>query len=187
MMAFWRGRRVLVTGGSGLIGSWLVKDLLALGAEVAVLVKDREPQSEINRSGDIESVTVIDGFLENFWALEAAISRYEIDTIFHLGAQTIVGVANRSPLTTFETNIRGTYNLLEACRTHRDLVSRIIVASSDKAYGDHEHLPYTEEFALKGRAPYDVSKSCADLLAQSYWHAYRLPIVIARCGNVYGG
>ena len=154
---------------------------------MAVLVKDREPQSEINRSGDIERVTVIDGFLENFWTLEAAISRYEIDTIFHLGAQTIVGVANRSPLTTFETNIRGTYNLLEACRTHRDLVSRIIVASSDKAYGDHEHLPYTEEFSLKGRAPYDVSKSCADLLAQSYWHAYRLPIVIARCGNVYGG
>jgi CDP-glucose 4,6-dehydratase len=187
MVAFWRGRCVLVTGGSGFIGSWLIKDLLASGAEVTVLVKDLEPQSEISLSGDVKRVRVINGFLEDYWTVEATVSRYEIDTVFHLGAQTIVGVANRSPLTTFETNIRGTYNLLEACRTHRTLVSRVIVASSDKAYGEHEHLPYTEQFALKGRAPYDVSKSCADLLAQSYWHAYRLPVAIARCGNVYGG
>jgi CDP-glucose 4,6-dehydratase len=187
MTAFWQGQRVLVTGGTGLIGSWLVKDLLAAGAEVAVLVKDAEPHSELLRSGDSRRVMVVNGALEDYWTLEAALNRHEIQTVFHLGAQTIVGVANRSPLSTFEANIRGTYNLLEACRMHRTLVSRVIVASSDKAYGVHEQLPYTEDAPLQGRYPYDVSKTCTDLLAQSYWHAYRLPVAIARCGNVYGG
>ena len=187
MTRFWQGRRVLVTGGTGLIGSWLVKDLLAAAADVAVLVKDADPHSELIRSGDIRDVTNINGSLEDYWTLDTAINRYEIDTVFHLGAQTIVGMANRAPLTTFETNIRGTYNVLEACRAHRGLVSRIIVASSDKAYGSHDHLPYSEEDPLNGRFPYDVSKACADLLAQSYWHSYRLPVVIVRCGNVYGG
>jgi CDP-glucose 4,6-dehydratase len=187
MTAFWQGRRVLVTGGSGLIGSWLVKDLIAARADVAVLIKDAEPYSELVLSDEIKRVSVVNGSLEDYWTLAAAINRFEIDTVFHLGAQTIVGVANRMPLTTFETNIRGTYNLLESCRTHRSLVSRIIVASSDKAYGDHKELPYTEQFPLNGCYPYDVSKACADLLSQSYWRAYRLPVVIARCGNVYGG
>ncbi|MGI8710737.1 MAG: GDP-mannose 4,6-dehydratase, partial [Acidimicrobiales bacterium] len=135
----------------------------------------------------IQQCAVISGELENFWTLERAINRHEIDTVFHLGAQPIVDMAHRFPLQTFEANIRGTYNLLEVCRIHRQLVNRVVIASSDKAYGPHDELPYTEEMELRGRHPYEVSKSCTDLIAQCYAHTYQLPVCIARCGNIFGG
>ncbi len=184
---FWQRRRVLVTGPTGIVGSWLVRDLLAHGAHVVALVRDADPQSELYRSGDIRRVSVVNGVLEDFWMLERAINEHEVDTLFHLGAQTIVGTAHRSPLPTFEANIRGTYNLLEACRLHKDIVRQVVVASSDKAYGEQPSLPYTEDKPLNGRYPYEVSKSCADLIAQCYHITYGLPVTIARCGNVYGG
>ncbi len=187
MTAFWKARRVLVTGATGVIGSWLAKDLLAEGADVVALVWEADERSELYRSGAIRRMTVVQGALEDFWALERAITRYDVDTVFHLGAQTIVGAAYRCPLPTFEANIRGTYNLLEACRLHADLVQRVVVASSDKAYGEPPRLPYTETMPLAGRHPYDVSKSCADLVAQAYHHTYGLPVAIVRCGNVFGG
>jgi len=183
----WTDRRVLVTGATGMVGSWLVKDLLAEDASVVALVLDADPQSELYRSGDIRRVTVVDGALEDFATLERALNAHEIETVFHLGAQALVGVAHRSPLGTFEANIRGTYNLLEACRRHRDVVRRVVVASSDKAYGAQARLPYVETLPLEGRHPYEVSKTCADLIAQSYAQTYGLPVAIARCGNVYGG
>jgi CDP-glucose 4,6-dehydratase len=185
--AFWEGRSVLVTGGTGLVGSWLVKKLIAARAQIVLLVKDTNPQSEISRSGDIHKVAVTYGVLEDFGALESAINLYDVDTVFHLGAQTQTRVAHRYPLGTFESNIRGTYNVLEACRVHADLVRRVVIASTDKAYGTQKVLPYTETTPLDARHTYDVSKSCADLLAQAYVHTYRLPIGITRFGNVYGG
>jgi CDP-glucose 4,6-dehydratase len=187
MTAFWKTRRVLVTGATGVIGSWLAKDLLADGADVVALVWEADERSELYRSGAIRRMTVVNGALEDFWTLERAINRYEVDTVFHLGAQTIVGTAYRFPLPTFEANIRGTYNLLEACRLHANLVQRVVIASSDKAYGAQPRLPYTEDMPLAGRHPYEVSKSCADLVAQAYHHTYGLPVAIVRCGNVFGG
>jgi CDP-glucose 4,6-dehydratase len=187
MRSFWEGRRSLVTGATGVVGSWLVKELLAQGAHVVALVRDADPQSEFFRSGDYRRSCIVNGDLEDFWTLARAINEHEVDTAFHLGAQTIVGTAHRFPLPTFEANVRGTYNLLEACRLHSDLVQRIVSASSDKAYGEQPHLPYTEEMPLNGRHPYEVSKGCADLIAQAYHHTYGLPIAIARCGNIYGG
>jgi CDP-glucose 4,6-dehydratase len=184
---FWNQKNVLVTGATGLVGSWLVRSLLEFGARVVVLVRDTDPQSELVRSQTILQTTVVNGALEDFSTILRAINENEIDTAFHLGAQTIVGNALRSPLQTFESNIRGSYNLLEACRQLSPLVKRIVVASSDKAYGTSEHLPYTEETPLKGRHPYDVSKSCTDLIAMTYAHTYHLPVAIARCGNIYGG
>jgi CDP-glucose 4,6-dehydratase len=154
---------------------------------VVVLVLDANPQSELFRSGLVKRTTVVNGCLEDFAALRRAITGYAIDTVIHLGAQALVDVAYRSPLATYETNIRGTWNLLEACRFHPDLVERVVIASSDKAYGEHEHLPYTEDMPLQGHQPYEVSKSCADLIAQSYFYAYGFPVAIARCGNIYGG
>ena len=183
----WRGKVVLVTGATGLVGSSLCPRLLAEGAEVVVLVRDWDPQSELVRSGTIHACRVVHGALEDYASLERAISEHEVSTVFHLGAQAIVGVALRSPMPTFEANIRGSYNLLEACRVHRDLVESIVVASSDKAYGDSDFLPYTEDMPLQGRHPYDVSKSCTDLLAHTYAQTYGLPVTIARCGNIYGG
>jgi CDP-glucose 4,6-dehydratase len=184
---FWQNRRVLLTGATGMIGSWLVKELLAAGCQVTAFVRDNDWQSELYRSRDIERVRVVSGSLEDFCALERAVNENEIQTVFHLGAQTIVSTAERSPLSTFESNIRGTYNLLEACRLHRDLIEQIVIASSDKAYGEQQVLPYTEEMPLSGRHPYEVSKSCADMIAQSYHHTYHLPLAITRFGNVYGG
>jgi CDP-glucose 4,6-dehydratase len=184
---FWRDRRVLVTGASGMVGSWLVKDLLAEGAYVVALVRDADPHTELYRGGEIRQISVVNGALEDFWSLERAINEHEVEVVFHLGAQTIVGTAQRFPLPTFEANIRGTYNLLEACRLHSEQVRRVVVASSDKAYGTHVHLPYTEDMPLNGRFPYEVSKTCTDLLAQAYHHSYGLPVTIARCGNIYGG
>lgn len=170
-----------------MIGSFLVRELLRRGDHVVALIKDMEPQSDIYRTGDIDKIGVVNGALEDFRAVENAINKYEVELVFHLGAQTIVGAAQRSPLTTFESNIKGTYNLLEACRLHRDICKGVVIASSDKAYGEQPVLPYTEEMPLAGRHPYEVSKSCADMLSQSYYHSYDLPVAIARCGNVYGG
>jgi CDP-glucose 4,6-dehydratase len=183
----WSGRRVLITGATGLVGSWLVPRLLRAGASVVALIRDADPQSELVRSGAIARCTVVSGRLEATEDLERAVVDHETDTVFHLGAQTLVGAAFRSPLATFESNIRGTYQLLEVCRRHADLVRRIVVASSDKAYGEARVLPYTEEMPANGRHPYDVSKSCADLLAQTYAKTYGLRVGIARCGNIFGG
>lgn len=187
MKGGWSSRRVLVTGGTGVVGSWLVRELLDLEAFVVTLIRDWDPQTELIRSRTIERCTVVNGALEDYAALERAIAQHEVDTVFHLGAQAIVGTALRSPLGTFEANIRGTYNLLDACRVQRSLVERIVIASSDKAYGESPVLPYTETMPVNGRHPYDVSKSCADLLAMTYAHTYGLPVTVARCGNIYGG
>jgi CDP-glucose 4,6-dehydratase len=184
---FWRERRLFVTGTTGIVGSWLVRELLNRGARVAALVRDADPQSELLRSRDIDRCTVFNGSVEDFWTLERAISLHEAEYVFHLAAQTIVGVAHRNPFTTFETNVRGTYNLLEVCRMHGSLVRGVIVASSDKAYGEVDALPYVETMPLRGRHPYEVSKSCTDLIAASYAHSYDVPVTIARCGNIYGG
>jgi CDP-glucose 4,6-dehydratase len=184
--SFWRDRPTLVTGATGLVGGWLVKRLLAAGADVVCLVRDWVPHCELVRTRTIEQVKVVRGSVCNQRLLERALGEYEIDTVFHLAAQTIVGIANRNPVATFETNIRGTWSLLEACRRSPS-VRQIVTASSDKAYGDQDELPYTEAAPLAGRHPYDVSKSCADLLAQSYAATYALPVCVTRCGNFYGG
>lgn len=183
---FWRNRPVLITGATGLLGSWLVKRLHALAANPVCLVRDWVPQSELVQSGLFEQVPVVRGDVCDAALLERTLGEYEIDTVFHLAAQTITGIANRNPLSTFETNIRGTWSLLEACR-RSPCVRQIVVASSDKAYGTHEQLPYTEDAPLRGEHPYDVSKSCADLIARSYALSYRLPVAITRCCNLYGG
>jgi CDP-glucose 4,6-dehydratase len=184
---FWRGRRTFVTGATGLVGSWLVKELLALGAEVVALVRDPDPQSELYRSGDVRRVSVAAGRLEDFETLRRIINDSEPETVFHLAAQTIVGAAHRNPLENFESTLRGTYNLLEACRLCGDAVRRVVVASSDKAYGTQPNLPYLETMPLQGTRPYEVAKSCADLIASAYHQTYGLPVAIARCGNIYGG
>jgi CDP-glucose 4,6-dehydratase len=182
----WRRARVFVTGASGLLGSALVPELLARGADVTVLLRDWVPASRLLQSDITARVNIVGGDLLDLPLLGRALNEYEIDTVFHLGAQTIVGTAARSPLSTFESNVRGTWNLLESCRLNARLVRRVVVASSDKAYGAHESLPYTEETPLLGRFPYDVSKSCADLIALSYFHTYRTPVVVTRCGNLWG-
>lgn len=183
---FWRDRPTLVTGATGLVGGWLVRHLLAAGADVVCLVRDWVPQCHLVRSGLIEQVKVVRGSVGSLARLERVLAEYEIDTVFHLAAQTIVGIANRNPLSTFETNIRGTWLMLEACR-RSPAVRQIVLASSDKAYGQQPQLPYTESAPLAGQHPYDVSKSCADLIARSYAATYRLPVCITRCGNFYGG
>ena len=186
MKDFWRDRPTLVTGATGLVGGWLVRRLLEAGAETLCLVRDWVPQSELVRGGLIERVKVVRGDVRDQTLLESALGEYEINTVFHLAAQTIVPVADRNPVSTFESNIAGTWGLLEACR-RSPAIRQIVLASSDKAYGDHEVLPYGETTALRGRYPYDVSKACADLLAQSYAATYGLPVAITRCGNFYGG
>jgi CDP-glucose 4,6-dehydratase len=186
MNSFWRDRSVFVTGGTGLLGSWLVKRLIEAGSNVVCLVRDWVPQSELVRSRQIELVNVVRGDIVDRDLIERTLGEYEVEVVFHLAAQTIVGIANRNPMSTFSANIQGTWNLLEACR-RSPKVAAIVVASSDKAYGDQEHLPYTEKMPLQGRHPYDVSKSCADLIAQAYAESYKLPVAITRCGNFYGG
>jgi CDP-glucose 4,6-dehydratase len=183
---FWRDRPALVTGATGLVGGWLVRRLLAAGADVVCLVRDWVPQSEFVRAKLIDRVKVVNGDIRSQSLLERVLGEYEIDTVIHLAAQAIVGIANRNPVSTFKTNIGGTWALLEACR-RSPLVKQIVVASSDKAYGEHKQLPYREDAALRGVNPYDVSKSCADLIAQSYAQTYKLPVAITRCGNFYGG
>ncbi len=184
--AFWLDRPTFITGATGLVGSWLVGRLVSAGADVVCLIRDRVPQSELVRSGLVERVNVVRGDVCDQAFLERVLGEYEINAVFHLAAQTIVSIANRNPVSTFESNIRGTWSLLEACR-RSPAVKQIVVASSDKAYGDQEKLPYDENTPLQGRHPYDVSKSCADLIAQMYAVTYGTPVAITRCGNFYGG
>ena len=183
---FWRDRSTLVTGATGLVGGWLVKSLLSKSADVVCLIRDWVPASELTRTGLADRVKVVRGDVQDQALLERTLGEYEVETVIHLAAQTIVPIANRNPVSTFASNIGGTWSLLEACR-RSPLVKQIVLASSDKAYGDHELLPYSEDAPLQGRHPYDVSKSCADLIAQSYAVTYNLPVVITRCGNFYGG
>ncbi len=184
----WTSRTALVTGATGIIGSWLVKELIGKGCKVVALMKDYDQNSEFFQSKSHLTCTLVDGCLENYASIENSINQNEVNTVFHLGAQPLVNVAHRSPLPTFETNIRGTYNILEACRRlGPNLIDRVIIASSDKAYGTHSDLPYREDMELRGRHPYEVSKTCTDLLAQSYAFTYQLPLAIVRAGNVYGG
>lgn len=183
---FWKDRNVFITGCTGLLGSWMTKALVERGANVTGLVRDLVPRSDLCSSGILDRINVVHGCVEDYSVLERALNEYEIETAFHLAAQTIVTTANRSPLSTFESNIKGTWNILEACR-RSPLVKRVVVASSDKAYGDQEKLPYDENTPLEGRHPYDVSKSCADLLCRTYYETYKLPVCVTRCGNFYGG
>lgn len=185
-MSFWLDRPTFITGATGLVGGSLVRRLVTLGADVVCLVRDWVPQSEVVASGLMERVKVVRGDVADQPLMERALGEYEIDTVIHLAAQAIVGIANRNPVSTFESNVAGTWSLLEACR-RSPMVKQIVMASSDKAYGEHTTLPYTEVTPLEGRHPYDVSKSCADLIAQSYAQTYGLPVVITRCGNFYGG
>jgi len=183
---FWQDRPTLVTGGTGLLGGWLTRRLLDLGADCVCLVRDWVPRSEMIHARLTDRVKVVRGDVCDQALLERILGEDEINTVFHLAAQTIVGTANRNPISTFNTNIRGTWALLEACR-RSPTVRSIVIASSDKAYGDQEKLPYDEDTPMQGRYPYDVSKSCADLLTQSYANTYKLPAAITRCGNFYGG
>ncbi len=186
-MSAWKGRKVLVTGATGLVGSWLVKRLLSLEADVHALVLDADPESELIRSGDISRIAVTNGDLRIPADVIRATRNSKCEVVFHLGAQTIVGTALKDPIWTFESNIAGTWNLLEAVRQSGNQVKSVVVASSDKAYGTSEVLPYLESFSLHGEGPYDVSKSCTDLIAQSYGKTYDIPVTVARCGNIYGG
>jgi CDP-glucose 4,6-dehydratase len=184
--SFWQDRPTFVTGATGLLGSWLVRRLWEHGADVVCLVRDWVPQSELVLSGLSQQVTIVRGDVCDPQLLDRVLGEYEINTVFHLAAQTIVSIANRNPYSTFETNVRGTWSMLEACRRSPTLKS-LVMASSDKAYGNHDVLPYSESAPLQGQHPYDVSKSCADLIAHTYAVTYGLPVVITRCGNFYGG
>jgi CDP-glucose 4,6-dehydratase len=183
---FWRDRPTFVTGATGLVGVWLVRRLVEAGADVVCLVRDWLPQSELLQPPLSNRVKIVRGDVRDQAALERVLGEYEINTVIHLAAQTIVSIANRNPVSTFETNIGGTWALLEACR-RSPTVKQIVLASSDKAYGDQDTLPYNENTPLQGTHPYDVSKSCADLIAQTYAVTYGSPVVITRCGNFYGG
>jgi CDP-glucose 4,6-dehydratase len=186
-MNFWEGKSVAVTGATGIVGSWLVKHLLASGAKVTALIFEYNELSELIISGDISRITCVDGDLRDFSSVCQMLDVNSADTVFHLGAQTIVGQALQNPIETLETNIKGTWNLLEACRLRSNQINRVLIASSDKAYGSSKTLPYDETTPLFGEGPYDVSKSCTDLLSQSYFKSYKVPVVIARCGNIFGG
>jgi CDP-glucose 4,6-dehydratase len=179
------GRSILVTGAYGLLGSWLVKELLEGGARVSVIRFDRPARSALLSMGLESELNVIDGDIRTDGLVARVLAEYAVDSVFHLAAQTIVPTANHAPLSTFETNIRGTWTVLEAARLHG--AERVVVASSDKAYGHHETLPYREGFALQPHFPYDVSKAAADLLGRSYWHTWKLPVAVTRFANLYGG
>jgi len=185
-MSFWDSKNVFLTGCTGFLGSYIAKELVNQGANVTGLVRDKVPKSNLYTGEEYKKINVVWGAVEDEPLLERIMGEYEIDTVFHIAAQAIVGISNRNPLGTFEANIRGTYNILEAAR-RSPLIKRIIVASSDKAYGDQTQLPYHEDMPLKGSHPYDVSKSCTDLIAQAYHKTYGLPVCITRCGNLYGG
>jgi CDP-glucose 4,6-dehydratase len=181
---------VLVTGAQGFVGSWLAERLLDEGARVVTLLRDVEPEARFNSDGISERCTHVRAELTDYDDMTRALNEHGVRAVFHLAAQTIVGTANRSPLSTFETNIRGTYTLLEACRgigVVSNPVERIVVASSDKAYGSHDQLPYREDFPLQARYPYDVSKAATDMIARSYAVTYDMPVAVTRLANVYGG
>lgn len=178
-------RSVFVTGAYGLLGSWLVRALVGRGDRVVVLRRDRAPRSALLLEGVEAHVDVVHGDLVDDGLVARALGEYEVDTVFHLAAQTIVGTANRSPLGTFESNVRGTWTLLEACRLHG--AQRVVVAASDKAYGASATLPYREDMPLDPRFPYDVSKAATDMIARSYWHTFGLPVAVTRFANLYGG
>ena len=184
--SFWLDRPVMVTGASGFLGGWLVRRLLDAGAEPVCPVRDWVPASQLIRDNLTGQVNLVRGDINDQELMERVLGEYEVKTVFHLAAQTIVTIANRNPVSTFESNIRGTWALLEACR-RSPAVGQVVVASSDKAYGRQDTLPYHEELPLRGTFPYDVSKSCSDLIAQSYFATYGVPVVITRCGNFYGG
>jgi CDP-glucose 4,6-dehydratase len=186
MSRFWADRPTLVTGATGLVGGWAVRQLLDRGADVVCLVRDWVPDAELLRGDLLRRVKLVRGDVRRQDVLERVLGEYEVDTVLHLAAQTIVPIANRNPVGTFETNVGGTWALLEACR-RSPAVRQVVVASSDKAYGQAAVLPYDEETPLRGRYPYDASKACADLLAQCYAATYGLPVAITRCGNFYGG
>lgn len=183
---YWRGRRVFVTGCSGLLGSWLTRELLDAGAEVTGLVRDWVPSSRLIAERTVDRMAVVRGDIEDLDCLERSLSEYEIQNVFHLAAQAIVGTANRNPLPTLRTNVAGSWNVFEACRRVPSVLA-VVVASSDKAYGAADGLPYTEDMPLEGRHPYDVSKSCTDLLARTYHASYGLGVCVTRCGNFFGG
>ena len=184
-MSFWQHRNVFVTGATGFVGAHITRKLIEQQARVICLQRDGVRANSLDLFNLRQHVTVIQGALEDYALMERILNEYEIESVFHLAAQAIVGAANRSPLSTFETNIRGTYFLLEACRQTKS-VARVVVASSDKAYGTHEKLPYTETDALNGLFPYDASKVCTDVIARSYAHTYKLPVAVTRFANVYG-
>ena len=186
MTEFWVDRPTFVTGATGLLGGWLVRDLLSKGADVTCLVRDWVPNCELVRANLLDRVKVVRGNIDDAALLERGLAEYEIQTVFHLAAQTIVPIANRHPTITFEANIKGSWAMLEACRRCAS-VGQVVLASSDKAYGNHGEKPYDETMALRGQHPYDVSKSCADLIGQCYAATYSVPLVIARCGNMFGG
>lgn len=184
--ASWRQRRVLVTGATGLLGGWLVQALLLRGADVVAIVRDDVPRSFLDEEGLLGRVTACRGDVCDAPLVGRVLAEYEIATVFHLAAQTIVPIAHASPLSTFETNIKGTWTVLEEARLC-PFVGEVLVASSDKAYGTSDALPYLETHPMQGRAPYDVSKSCADLIAQAYAHTWSLNVSVVRCGNLFGG
>lgn len=185
MGGYWQDRNVLVTGANGFLGSWVSNRLVEEGANVVSFVRDAIPKSFFNLSGTVDKVVIAHGALEDYLSIERVFNEFEVDFCFHLAAQAIVGTAERFPLSTYESNIRGTWNVLEAARRN-SRVQGLIIASSDKVYGSKENLPYTEQDTLGGLNPYDVSKVCVDLLAQSYFHTYGIPLGIARSGNFYG-
>lgn len=183
----WAGAPVLVTGAQGFIGSWVAERLLREGARVLVLDRPPAAPSRFALRGLHERCTAVPAALQDVDSLRAALEEHGVVAVFHLAASALVGAANSSPLKTFEVNVRGTWSLLEACRTAAVVPARIVVASTDKAYGSHDDLPYTEAHALCPRYPYDTSKACADMLARSYAHTFGLPVAVTRFANVFGG
>jgi CDP-glucose 4,6-dehydratase len=177
--------KALVTGARGFAAAWLAKALLESGAEVSSLDREGTTPTGLELHGIAGDVDDAVGDLRDHDLVLALLRDNRIDAVFHLAAQAIVGDANASPIPTFQTNIEGTWIVLEACREAG--VDLVVVASSDKAYGPHERLPYTEESALRPVFPYDVSKAATDLIARSYWHTYRLPVAVTRFANLYGG
>jgi CDP-glucose 4,6-dehydratase len=181
----WKEKNVFITGADGFIGSWIAKELVEKEANVTILTRDLKKESGYKLLGLEKNLNIVQGNLTDYLVLERVLNEYSIDTCFHLAAQALVQIASKSPLSTFESNIRGTYNLLEACRN--TTIERVVVASSDKAYGVQKKLPYTEDSPLLGFYPYDASKVCTDILARSYFISYGLPVAVTRCANVYGG
>ena len=183
----WKDVNVLITGANGFVGAWVAKALIEKKANVVVLLRDQVPRSTLELFGVRDRLRgIVIGDLTDYSVVHRAINEYEVEACYHLAAQAIVGVANRSPLSTFESNIKGTWNVLEAAR-NAEVLKRLIIASSDKAYGEHSNLPYKEDFCLNALHPYDASKACADILARTYYNTYGLPVCVSRCANIYGG